>query len=63
MTYSLGQNFMKNEILCFSVKLYGLDAVFSADSEYIFCFIIQAHFCGENHEICVKYQGMIHYRI
>ena len=48
---------------CFSVKLYGLDVVFSVDSEYIFCFMIQAHFCGENQEIRVKYQVMTHYRI
>jgi hypothetical protein len=63
MIHYLGQNFMKNEMLCFPVKFYGFDVVFSADSEYIFCFMIQEHFYGENHEICVKYQEMTHYRI
>jgi hypothetical protein len=63
MIYWLGQKFMKNEVLGFSVKFYGFIVVFCADSEYIFCFMIQVHFCGENHKICVKYQGMTHYRI
>ncbi len=63
MIHWLGQNFMKNEVLYFPVKFYGFDVVFCADSEYIFCFMIQTYFCGENHEICVKYQGTTHYRV
>jgi hypothetical protein len=63
MTHSLAQNFMKNEVSCFSIKFYGFDVVFCADSEYIFGFMIQAYFCGTNHEICVKYHGIAHYQI
>jgi hypothetical protein len=44
-------------------KIRRFPLVFSTDSEYIFCFMIRAHFCGENHEICVKYQVITHYRI
>jgi hypothetical protein len=54
---------MKNEVFCFSVKFYEFDVFFCADSEYIFCFMIQAYFCGQNHEIGVKCQGVKHYRI
>ncbi len=41
-------------------KIRRFPLVFSTDSEYIFCFMIQAHFFGENHEICVKYQVITH---
>jgi hypothetical protein len=32
---------------------------FYADSEYVFCFMIRTYFCGENYEICVKFQEFL----
>ena len=45
MIHSLVHSFMKNEVSLFLIKSYGLDAVFCADSEYIFSFMIQVCFC------------------